>query len=201
VRVLERAAPHTGRRAGGVRVPPNLSKILVEWGLEDELMRSSIRCKGSTFNSLETGETVGYLEWNEDVMRETGGSFLLMHVSAAASVLEGSSLTSFGCFWMGGSVQHEDLHLMLHRLATTAGALIETGVGVKAVHASASGAGSPSVELESGESLNADVVIGADGYRSIVRAVVVGEEDSGEDAGMSVYTLVRSGCSKVAFVD
>ncbi|EIN05952.1 FAD/NAD(P)-binding domain-containing protein [Punctularia strigosozonata HHB-11173 SS5] len=163
VRVLEKSETGLGRKAGGVRVPPNLSKILVEWGLEDELSQSTIRCKGSTFNSLETGETIGYLEWNEDVMKETGGSFLLMH--------------------------HEDLHRMLHRLATAAGAQVEFGKGVRAVHAPPEGQGQqPSVELESGEAVSADIIIGADGYRSIVRPVVLGEEDQGEDVGMSVYT-------------
>lgn len=79
MRVLEKA-PGPGQKAGGVRVPPNLSKILVEWGLEEELKACGVRCKGSTFHSLETGERVGWLEWNEDVMKETGGSFLMMHV-------------------------------------------------------------------------------------------------------------------------
>lgn len=89
---------HFYQRAGGVRVPPNLTKILVEWGLEEELERATQKCRGSTFHScgyfklvlrfshndsiceVETGEPIGYLEWREDVLQETGADFLLMHV-------------------------------------------------------------------------------------------------------------------------
>jgi hypothetical protein len=34
---------------------------------------------------VETGEPIGYLEWREDVLQETGADFLLMHVSCEAS--------------------------------------------------------------------------------------------------------------------
>lgn len=33
-----------------------------------------------SFASVETGEPIGYLEWNDDVIRETGADFLVMHV-------------------------------------------------------------------------------------------------------------------------
>ena len=82
-------------------MPPNLSKILLEWGLRDELAKVSTRVRASTFYSsewpapadcftglieirgcvvVETGEPIGYLEWKEDVIQETGADFLLMAV-------------------------------------------------------------------------------------------------------------------------
>ena len=48
----------------------------------------------------------------------------------------------------------------------------------------------PHVHLASGETLHADVVIGADGYQSIVRQVVSQKDDDGVDSGMSTITLV-----------
>src|SRR6266851_1382686 len=38
VRVLEKS-PRFGKPPGGIRLPPNVTKILVQWGLEDELRR------------------------------------------------------------------------------------------------------------------------------------------------------------------
>jgi len=38
VRVLEKSH-RFGKPPGGVRLPPNVTKILVQWGLEDELRR------------------------------------------------------------------------------------------------------------------------------------------------------------------
>jgi salicylate hydroxylase len=38
VRVLEKSA-RFGKPPGGIRLPPNVTKILVQWGLEDELRR------------------------------------------------------------------------------------------------------------------------------------------------------------------
>jgi salicylate hydroxylase len=34
-----------------------------------------------SFYTVETGELLGYLEWREEVVQETGADFLLMHVS------------------------------------------------------------------------------------------------------------------------
>jgi salicylate hydroxylase len=36
---------------------------------------------------VETGEALGLLEWKEDVIRETGGDFLLIHVRFFPSFL------------------------------------------------------------------------------------------------------------------
>jgi len=38
VRVLEKT-PRFERPPGGIRLPPNVTKILVQWGLEDELRK------------------------------------------------------------------------------------------------------------------------------------------------------------------
>ena len=40
VRVLEKS-PTMGNSAGGIRLPPNVTKILVEWGLEEEVRKKA----------------------------------------------------------------------------------------------------------------------------------------------------------------
>ncbi|KAJ6473162.1 hypothetical protein C8R45DRAFT_407999 [Mycena sanguinolenta] len=95
VRVFEET---NGRQSGaGVRVPPNLTKILVEWGLEKELKKCQT-CRKTTFMSLDGGEVLGILEWKEDVLREAGGQFLL--------------------------IRYDDLYQMLYRLALSVGAVV-----------------------------------------------------------------------------
>jgi salicylate hydroxylase len=56
----------------------------------------------------------------------------------------------------------------------------------------------PTVRLKTGEILHADVIIGADGRRSIVRPVVIDEDEEPEamSLGLSMYT----GCVPMAEV-
>jgi hypothetical protein len=74
---------------------------------------------------------------------------------------------------------------MIYRLAVTAGAQVEFGVTVTEV---APGKPRPSVTLADGEVIGADIVIGADGPKSLVRQVVSdGEEDEARPDGYCVY--------------
>ncbi len=102
-------------------------------------------------------------------------------------------------------VQHADLLEILHRLALSAGARVTFGALVESVEpapeappenaTSTSIAGPstctlrPSVRLKTGEILHADVIVGADGLRSIVRRAVTGEpEPEATSTGLRVYT-------------
>ena len=101
--------------------------------------------------------------------------------------------------------QHADLVETLHRLALSAGARVTFGAVVESVEpapeappenstsTSIAGPSSctlrPSVRLKTGEILHADVIIGADGPRSIVRRVVTEEaEPETISTGLSMYT-------------
>ncbi|KAF7331104.1 3-hydroxybenzoate 6-hydroxylase 1 [Mycena venus] len=101
VRVLEKT--DGCQRGAGVRVPPNLTKILVEWGLGSQ-MKKCQACRKTTFMSLDSGEVLGVLEWKEDVLREAGGQFLL--------------------------IGYDELYQMLHRLALSVGAVITFNAAV-----------------------------------------------------------------------
>lgn len=209
VRIIERSSGEE-RRAGGVRIPPNMHKTLVEWGLEQKLRKTTQQCRGSTFHLLETGEKMGYLEWKEEVVRESGGDFLFIH--------------------------HTDLHNMLRDLAIRAGASITYNTQVTKIslpRPTSSSSSSPistplssrsldstsdesefpssshscprvvdgistwndvddhtfrpQVHLASGQVLEADLVVGADGFDSVVRKYVC--DVQGEDTGMSILTF------------
>ncbi|KAI0630781.1 FAD/NAD-P-binding domain-containing protein [Trametes polyzona] len=165
VRVLERHG--LDAPGAGHRVPPNMSKILRQWIGEEELLKISTKCVGSPFYQLRTGEYVGYLHWKPAVMAETGGDFLMMH--------------------------HDDIIRVLYTLATDAGATVDLHTEVTAIQQGSDEIPNPSVTLANGDVLTADMIIGADGYRSIVREVVLEDEDLVKPGGLTLYTGVVSG--------
>jgi len=58
-----------------------------------------------------------------------------------------------------------------------------------ATSASVTGYGPPSVQLENGEVLTADIIIGADGSRSMVRELLLEpEQDHGVESGYTNYS-------------
>ena len=87
-------------------------------------------------------------------------------------------------------VQHEDLIWLLHRVATDAGATIHFNTEVVSIQSGSGSAQSPSVTLADGTVLAADVIVGADGSKSIVRKALSGEEDDVESDGLTIYTGV-----------
>ncbi|KAJ6473164.1 hypothetical protein C8R45DRAFT_1103744 [Mycena sanguinolenta] len=154
VRVLEKT--DGSLRGAGVRMPPNLTKILVEWGLEDELKKCQ-PCRKTTFISYDDGDTLGVLEWQEDVLEEAGGQFLL--------------------------IRFDDLYQMLRDLALSVGTTISFNSTVTAVKSTPT----PCVHVN-GTSLTADLIIGADGPKSLMREFVTEEEDTGTNGGHTFYT-------------
>ncbi|KAI0676017.1 FAD/NAD-P-binding domain-containing protein [Trametes maxima] len=162
VRVLERRGLNVP--GGGNRVPPNMSKILRQWIGEEELKKVATRCVGTPFHSLRTGDLVGYLHWKPAVMAETGGEFLLMH--------------------------HNDIIRILYKLATEAGAQVDFHTEVVSIQQGTDEIPNPSVTLANGDVLTADMLIGADGYASMVREIVLEEEDVAKPGGLTLYTGV-----------
>ncbi|KAF9245252.1 hypothetical protein BU15DRAFT_71011 [Melanogaster broomeanus] len=174
VHVIEKSRPE---QRAGVRVPPNLAKILVEWGpggagrsdAESQLGEASATRVSTlsdiyewaiipTWSIVETGELVGYLEWQAAVIEEIGAEYLLMH--------------------------YQDLHAILLSAAQSAGVRISYNTTVTKVSANP-----PRVRLASGKTLYADLIIGADGSHSIAREVVEGGVNVGQsdDESFSVY--------------
>ncbi|KAF5308965.1 hypothetical protein D9619_013771 [Psilocybe cf. subviscida] len=77
----------------------------------------------------------------------------------------------------GGKIKHKDLYTMLYQLAVKEGAKIRFNTCVTEVDSSTA-----SVTTESGETIFADVIVGADGYDSVLRQVVTDSEDEPPNA-------------------
>ncbi|KAG2114824.1 hypothetical protein DEU56DRAFT_841667 [Suillus clintonianus] len=130
---------------GGIRLPPNVSKVLFHWGLEGPLRQVSITSRAMEVDIYETGEFIGTHRWEEEVLRETGGEFLFLH--------------------------HDGLRRVLYEAAIAAGAQVRAGATVVSVSGDR-----PHVTLSTGETLLADVIIGADGRSSLVQQAIVGKD-------------------------
>ncbi|KAF7352460.1 FAD-binding-3 domain-containing protein [Mycena venus] len=148
--ILEKSDGKT-KTGGSIRSPPNMTRILNEWPGMDTLLRSrGTKCSGYGFRRADTLERVGFMQFHEQIMSELQADFLV--------------------------VQHNDLCDQLTSLCLGAGAVIK--YGSKVVDVKTAG-GSATVSLEDGSSLSCDIVVGADGHNSIVRAIMA--EDAEED--------------------
>ncbi|KAF8071524.1 hypothetical protein FPV67DRAFT_878307 [Lyophyllum atratum] len=76
VTLLEAEPCISTEHSGGVRMAPNLAKILYHWGLEEELKKIVYKSQAIDLLIFETGELLGTHVWDEDMMRETRGEFI-----------------------------------------------------------------------------------------------------------------------------
>ncbi|KAI5121804.1 hypothetical protein M0805_009796 [Coniferiporia weirii] len=142
VHVLE-AEKGLCKSPGSMRVPPNMSRILVRWGLGAELEKcSGGRCSKLVFQSAFTGETYGEILFHKEVMKAFEADMHLIH--------------------------HTDLMEMLYKLAVDAGARVSFGSRVASVNPAAA-----SVTLHTGQEIFGDIIVGADGDEGIVRPLLL----------------------------
>ncbi|KAI0360832.1 FAD/NAD(P)-binding domain-containing protein [Trametes cingulata] len=158
---------HETPMGAGCRIPPNATKLFYRWGMEERLRKCSVKSRGILFATYDSGSVVGSHEWEEEVLEETGGDFLLTHYS--------------------------DLRRILAESAAEHGAKLRGGCHVVSVKPDAT---RPSVTLANGEVLTADVVVGADGChvppyhcrRIILEALE--QEDTEKPTGMQLYNVL-----------
>jgi len=153
--VILEQAPAIGEVGAGIQVTPNVSRILLSWGLGAQLERTAVIPGAIVFRRWEDGEKVGYTSW-KDMLKDHGAPYCHIH--------------------------RADFHRMLYDLATGAGAQIRLGCTVTSIDAE-----KPSVTLRSGEVIDCDLLIGADGVKSMIREVIVGSKDAPVPTGDAAY--------------
>ncbi|OSX59006.1 hypothetical protein POSPLADRAFT_1184700 [Postia placenta MAD-698-R-SB12] len=107
VLVLEKSDGLRNRRAGGVRIPPNMSKILFHWGLKSDLRRIALTSQPILFSRFEDADLLGIQLWDNELLRDTQGEFML--------------------------TTHADLHDLLYETAIGQGAKIRNNAEVVAI--------------------------------------------------------------------
>ncbi|KAJ3865236.1 hypothetical protein EV359DRAFT_39280, partial [Lentinula novae-zelandiae] len=143
VTVLEKDPMINEKLSRGFRIAPNLHKILCEWGLEAELKEISSKPKMMNMLSYNNGTYLGSLTWDQEVLKETSGEF---------------RLTTYSALWT-----------LLYRETISQGACVRFGTKIVSLKTRSI---SPSVTLESGETVHADLLIGADGVNGLTRKYI-----------------------------
>ncbi|WP_333806660.1 FAD-dependent monooxygenase [Phenylobacterium sp.] len=144
VTVVEQA-PALGEVGAGLQVSPNATRVLFSLGLEAELSALAFRPEAVEARGWRRGQEISRAPLGETARRRYGFPYFHMHRADLVSVLE---------------------------QACEAEPQITLRLGETLV--ACPGDGTPSLVLTSGERLEADVLVGADGLRSVVREALFG---------------------------
>ena len=145
VRVYEQT-PQLGEVGAGLTISPNATHVLHALGLGETLERIGMRPQRGGVKHWRTGETLVDIPRGDEMLQRYGAPYYQVH--------------------------RADLHAALARLVTQADpeALV-LGARFIAVRDTARGA---AVQFANGETVEADLLIGADGARSALRTQVFG---------------------------
>lgn len=102
VTILE-SATEIGEIGAGIQVSPNVTRLLIRWGLGEKLSQVAVkpegltlrRCKSNTSPSPSlqhsihtslgsTGETIAWTKWGENMDREYGSPYYHIHVQSSS---------------------------------------------------------------------------------------------------------------------
>lgn len=148
-----------------ISLQPNASNIVTKWGLDPILQRVAEPQADKAFRMFNAeGTLVREIPLDTSMF---GADRMLYH--------------------------RQDLHAALREAATTTedgwegkpAAVIRTAAEVVDCDTSEG-----TVSLKGGETLRADLIIGADGIKSVVRNFVVGEERTAQPTGLSAYRML-----------
>ncbi|CAA7263407.1 unnamed protein product [Cyclocybe aegerita] len=148
VTVLEKSDGQA-KSKGGLQSPPNMTKILYEWGLQANLERLAHKCKQFIFRNGGSGELIGNMKMDEAFLKDLVADFLF--------------------------IQHQDLKDVMLTLAIKEGVQILYETTATSIYPTAH---STSIALDNGQVLSADVVVAADGFDSQFRELVTGIPDN-----------------------
>lgn len=147
VRVLEQAAS-LGEVGAGIQMSANAVKVLQAIGVEPALRASGVLPQAFEFRRFDSGELLHRIPLGDAHRERHGAAYYQMH--------------------------RRDLHAALvDALQAAAPGAVRLDARVQAVQEDADGA---QVELASGETLRAELVVGADGIKSQVRQHVLGQD-------------------------
>jgi salicylate hydroxylase len=63
----------------GIQIPPNSSRILHSWGLEDALNKKAVKPAGVCWRRWQNGEMIGNARFNPDFEERYGAPYYVIH--------------------------------------------------------------------------------------------------------------------------
>ncbi|KAF9448815.1 FAD/NAD(P)-binding domain-containing protein [Macrolepiota fuliginosa MF-IS2] len=151
------SAPLLTDVGAGIQITPNVSRILIRWGFGDQFDEMGVKPNFAAFRRYKDDEVVGINILGDDIQKRFGSPY-----------------------W---NVHRADLLQVLYDAAKPFIQVIQDRV----VSISTSSRGSPFVTTETGLVVHSDVIIGADGIKSVVRSFVTGQKDRPKPTGDLAY--------------
>jgi salicylate hydroxylase len=148
VRIYEQAA-QLGEAGAGIQISANAMKVLDHLGLRDALAAVSVRPKAFEFRRFDSGEQLHRLPLGEQHEQRHGAPYFQIHRGDLHAALQ--------AVVQGADSQAIHLGARLH-------SFIDNDAGVR-------------LQFDSGQpEVHADLLIGADGIKSVVRKQIVGDD-------------------------
>lgn len=152
------SSPAMGPDVGaGILTSPNCSRLLQRWCSAKRLEEVAVKGKCSYTRRYSTGEQIGHRKWEGVVERDYGAPFYQFH--------------------------RADLHKILQELVASRVTVVLGSLVVECDP----GPAAPSITLESGRVLSADLIIGADGLKSYIQQVVLGKSNRADPTGDAAW--------------
>lgn len=147
VTVIERARA-LSEVGAGLQLSPNAMKVMARLGLTDRLRAGGFTPQGVELRMGKSGHALFHAPWGEATEQRWGAPYLHIHRADLVTALA-------------------------EALQSRAPKSVRLGQSVKVFSQTESGV---SVTLESGETLSGDILIGADGLHSAIRAQMLGPD-------------------------
>lgn len=152
VTVLERTDA-LGTVGAGIQIAPNAARLLGAWGVVDAFRPAAVRAEAAIRRRYYDGEVLGEAPMGEAVEREFGAAYWCLH--------------------------RADLHRALVQIANQEegyGPPVDIHLGASVADVLSSGADEARVVTEAGDEFAGHIVIGADGFNSVVREKLFGPQ-------------------------
>ncbi|KWX66216.1 FAD-dependent monooxygenase [Mycobacterium sp. NAZ190054] len=167
VTVLEQA-PELGEVGTGLQIGPNASRIILRLGLAEQINPYVLVTQESVRRRWEDGSLLARTELGDSAIADFGAPYWHLH--------------------------RADLHTVLHRAATDPdrpGRPAAVHTDSRVVEVDDSDPARPAVITADGRRYDADVLIGADGIKSVLRSAVDAPTEILRSGDMAYRTLIR----------
>ena len=156
----------------GIQVSPNAARLLRRWGAGPALDAVGVRPHALVLRRYADGARVGYTRW-ADMEERYGAPYYHVHRADLHQILVDLALRDTDTDTDGDT--------------DMAGVTLRLGARVVSVDPDAD---TPSLTLVSGEVVRGDLIVGADGVKSLTQRVVLGHANPAEPTGDAAYRAI-----------